>query len=324
MLPEDREERLAGTYRPVANLQSSFSAPISEQLRQSLANIGTLANSQIRDSFRPPTMVRDAFASALKPKIAPFFESAFASTRVASGLDGFFKNIIEPQRRQMAEMLEVFRKRFEASMPPNWRGSGVAPLGNLETLLLDEGLPLAWVPPKDVLIRVLNANDAADRRRVIGGSWKKITNACLVELDATSATELTEYVEFARLAADALQAGHHQASQALSANTLDTMIRTEFDGTSRGVMTGRKARLDIEEYPLRWGLVLGGIWGAHAQFWPQNGDSIPRNYSRHGTAHGVSRRQYSRINSVLALMHLVSLIRCIETDFLKLRADADT
>lgn len=54
--------------------------------------------------------------------------------------------------------------------------------------------------------------------------------------------------------------------------------------------------------------MLGGIWGAHGEFWPDKGDKIPRSYSRHGSVHGVSRRQYSRINAVLALMHVVSLL----------------
>ena len=72
--------------------------------------------------------------------------------------------------------------------------------------------------------------------------------------------------------------------------------------------------MDINQYPLRVAIVLGGIWGSYGEFWPSNGDVIPREFSRHGSAHGVSRRQYSRINSLLALMHVVSLLKLLEID----------
>ncbi len=64
---------------------------------------------------------------------------------------------------------------------------------------------------------------------------------------------------------------------------------------------------------MRVSIALGGR-GAHGQFWPNQGEKIPRLYSRHGSAHGVSGRQYSRINAVLALMHVVSLLRLMDVD----------
>lgn len=57
-----------------------------------------------------------------------------------------------------------------------------------------------------------------------------------------------------------------------------------------------------------------GVWGSYGQFWPTNGDTIRYRYSRHGSAHGISRRQYSRVNAVIALMHIVSPLRLLDTD----------
>jgi hypothetical protein len=218
------------------------------------------------------------------------------------------------QREQFAQIIAAARRAVEAQLPPNWRAGGISIPPDLEALLLDEGLALAWVPPPAVLMRLFNAVSASERRRILGARWKSITNACLEELDKVQDPSVKSHGRFARKAADALLAGSHEASQALSANLLDTVLRAEFSATDRKSITGQRARLDIDEYPLRVAIVLGGIWGAHGEFWPDNGDKVPRGYSRHGTVHGVSRRQYSRINAVLALMHVVSLLRLIEVD----------
>lgn len=220
----------------------------------------------------------------------------------------------EAQREQFAQIIAVARRALEAQLPPNWRAEGISIPKNLEALLLDEGLALAWVPPPAVVMRLFNASSASERRRILGARWKSITQACIEELDNVCDPSVRSHAGFARKAADALLAGSHEASQALSANLLDTVLRAEFSATDRKSITGRRARLDIDGYPLRVAIVLGGIWGAHGEFWPDNGDKIPRGYSRHGSVHGVSRRQYSRVNAVLALMHVVSLLRLIEVD----------
>ena len=79
-------------------------------------------------------------------------------------------------------------------------------------------------------------------------------------------------------------------------------------------------RLTIEDLPARSAVVLGGIWGAFGQFWPENGEQIPRNFSRHASAHGVSRRQYSRINALLALMHVTAPLKLLSVDYIHRRA----
>jgi hypothetical protein len=218
------------------------------------------------------------------------------------------------QRDQFATLIESARAAAAARLPPNWRGDEVSIPKDLETMLLDEGLPLAWVPPREILVKLFAAPTPSDRRKILGRRWKTVTRACLEELQNVTHAELVEHAEFAIEAAESLMEGRSKSSQALSANLLDTILRTSFNEKDRTTITGQKQRLNIDDYPLRVAIVLGGIWGSHGQFWPSKGDKVPRKYSRHGTAHGVSRRQYSRINALLALMHVVSLLRVLEVD----------
>ncbi|MDQ3640111.1 MAG: hypothetical protein M3450_01260 [Actinomycetota bacterium] len=252
---------------------------------------------------------------ALKLDYASLFPNfgALQADAWKSALPGL-KLIQDAQRQQFAEVIAAARRALEAALPPNWRREDISIPSDLEVLLLDEGLPLAWVPPAEVVARLFSAANASARRRIIGRRWKMIVRACMEELDEIEEPSLRDHVFFARRAAETLLSGSHEASQALSANLLDSVLRAEFTDAARKTITGRTARLNIEDYPLRVSIVLGGIWGAHGQFWSNQGDKIPRSYSRHGSAHGVSRRQYSRINAVLALMHVVSLLRLIDVD----------
>lgn len=155
----------------------------------------------------------------------------------------------EAQRQQFAQIIAGARRALDAQLPPNWRAEGVSIPTNLGVLLLDEGLASAWVPPPSVVMRLFNASSASERRRILGARWKGVAQACLEELDRACDPSVTSHAGFARKAAEALLAGSHEASQALSANLLDTVLLAEFSATDRKSITGRKARLDIDEYP---------------------------------------------------------------------------
>ncbi|MFT3855103.1 MAG: hypothetical protein QM733_20565 [Ilumatobacteraceae bacterium] len=219
-------------------------------------------------------------------------------------------------RDQIADLLANFAKTIRRTYPPNWQDDDVHFPSNLETLLLDEGLPLAWVPPAAVLKKLFAAESATERRKVLSQSRKSIIAASMEELQQIEDPRLREHVKFAMEAAEALRDGKWRASQALSANLLDSILRRSFTEASRIELTNQRNRIDWKKYPVRSALVWGAIWGAHGEYWPSNGDPIPRQYTRHATAHGVSQRQYTRLNAVIALMHVVGLLRLIEVDVL--------
>jgi hypothetical protein len=289
--------------------QSTIMAGLAQQLissqHTSIANIA----SQALEALKPVVFKVD-FDTSIIPGINKIMQNAIGD------LTPLVESIQHLQRQQFGDLFESVGKFIRLSFPPNWQGDGLRTpnQAELERLLLDEGLALAYVPPKEILKQIFNAPDAKTRRNIIGRNWRKITLCCEGELATIQNPKLVHYARFANSAASSLLDGHTAPSQALSISTLDSALRLEFDSNSFELITKQNARFDINDYSLRAALVLGGIWGSYGQYWPSAGDKIPRKLSRHATAHGVSSNQYSRLNAVIALMHLTALLRVMDKD----------
>lgn len=65
------------------------------------------------------------------------------------------------------------------------------------------------------------------------------------------------------------------------------------------------------------------MWCAHVKYRTEHGDPIPSTYGRHPSAHAVSRTQYKRVNAVLAIMVVTSVIKFFDVEFARRDAKAD-
>lgn len=244
----------------------------------------------------------------------------------------------EEQRRLTLPDWEAYlaqqEEELREELPPNWRSPDVAfpALAELAHLQLEEGLPLAWVPPNAVLREVLACRTPAGRRRVISRESDAITKACLRELRRLRSTETTEWRASARRATEAMTAGHWRAGQALAAIALDTATERFVRSSYRyATMQSRNGKGGVRvatppgsfeeslptwadvDYP-RAMLVLHSLYGAFAEFDLRSGAPVPTQFTRHGTIHSISSRQYSKANALIALMHLVGLLCLMEDE----------
>jgi len=297
-------------------------AAISTHFSKLYTDLQLLAQPLIKTPELPKIAIPTrALGSHFSPDLSAWsrhYTAQFAST---------FDAVRLFQHERLANLLKNIEALRNFTFLPNWTGEMADKgLDQLEQLVLDEGLPLGWVPATPILEKLFSVSSAKERREILGRAWKAIANDCIRVLESISHPQLRDQVGFAKTAARDLLGGRAHGSQALSANLLDTILRTHFDSGERLEIVGKgnkkfpRERRVIDDLPLRSAVVLGGIWGAFGQFWPENGDHVPRNFSRHASAHGVSRRQYSRINALLALMHVTALLKLLSVDYLKQRA----
>ncbi|MGE5298687.1 MAG: hypothetical protein ACM3KF_01465 [Acidobacteriota bacterium] len=298
--------RIVASSMPELKHTSELMSSISKTLVPTIDGLSTPAFSNLAKTM----------TEALSPTINSVFLDA------TKGHANFLQDIVKPLNDMWAERFSEITKNLgkivEWSHPPNWRGDKTLLLPeNLETLLLDEGLPLAWVPARNVLDKMFAADTVNERRKILYNNRKGIINSCLLELNSLKKEELHEYKIFAIEAAESIKMGHWRSSQALSTNIIDSVIRRLFDNDSRLKLTNHRngQRISWKEYPLRAALVFGGVWGSYAEYWPDGvSENIPRQYTRHATAHAVSKKQYTNINSLIAVMHLTAFLKLIDED----------
>lgn len=326
--PEDRQaneiilsEAQLETTRQLVESVNKMVAKSIPDLSNTLKIIGTLPRITVPAFDNITSSIVPALSKTLTNLIDPSTTSAINSAVAAiskqhtSMISEILKPFNERWIDQFSDITKNIRKIVLSSYPPNWRGEDALNLpSNLDALLLDEGLALSWVPPKKILVNLFAANDASERRKILFNNRASVINACFIELEGIDEPHLKEYVDFALESAESIRAGHWRSSQALSTNLIDSTIIRLFDQRSKTKLTSHSQRLNWKEYPVRSALVFGGIWGSYARYQP--GDSnIPQRYTRHASAHAVSNRQYTKINALIALMHVTALLKLISEDF---------
>lgn len=312
---ETEREQMEG-YRELArgiNRTVSRSLPDITNLAGSLVSLPKIELPLI-DAFSVPSVHLLNMTIADSVKLSSTTSTLTSIAEITKMHSNTINNILKPLTdkwlSQFSEISKSMQEFVYNSYPPNWREkSRILLPPNLEGLLLDEGLPLAWVPPNNVLAKLLAAKDANERRRVLYSNRVGIVSHCLNELKTIDDQGASEYASFAIESAESIRAGHWRSSQALSTNLIESVMSLSFDSKAKAMLTSQKQRLDWESYQLRKALVFGGIWGSYAEYRPY--ENIPRRYTRHASTHAVSNRQYTNINSLIALMHATALLKLL-------------
>lgn len=204
--------------------------------------------------------------------------------------------------------------------PPNWRS---VPDIDFEAAiaLVNEGVPLVWVPRGSIVAKLLEAADGPARDVVLVSSRDEIAEDCMDVLAEITADELKELADLAATAVGAIQNGFGPPAQALGANILDTVLRK---AASRGVLlSAPKPKVsfykhvtsqvslvtgDVGLFDFQAACVLAPVITALASFWPST-DPTPTRFGRHATAHRVDLMQYTEANAIVAVMLAVSVLR---------------
>lgn len=296
---------LVGSASPFARMEITPKLPGLEKL---LARLGT--QFEPAGAFGEITELKEA---ALRlAGVSKAIELAVASTRA----DAFIQEL-DRQRALLLELAAHIGEVGATAFPPNWETVDASP--NFQEILTEEGLALAWVPPPAILQQILDATSAGKRRQIISRNRKQITAACIAELEAIDLGDCESQAwvdDFALEAAYALREGRWRASQALSANLLDSVLTAAIDGSIQQKVRrsgGKKwEQQGWETFSAKDVLVFSALYGVHSQYRPGNGDPVPKTFSRHASVHSVSLEQYKPVNAVIALMHVVGLLRLVE------------
>ena len=263
----------------------------------------------------------------LQPVVDAFRVQAGVS--IAQSLAPYLEQILAPE-------LEVFRELAGSvipqliKLPPldlpadwfprNWEDVPDLDVGKAMGIVLDEGVPLVWVPRPAIVAELVSAADADTRDGILSSSCDDIALDCLAIIGEITDAKLKSLAGLAADAVTALQAGHSSSAQALAGNVFDTLLR---DATRRGVIFAgppggyfRYAKVRKQITPVsddtvirqfRPDCVLSAALAALQDYDPS--DPPPARFVRHATAHSARPEQYTPVNAIVAVMLLASTLR---------------
>ena len=250
---------------------------------------------------------------------ASMFVGELPATDLAFNQQINVPDVLRETRQQLANLfkrLNIEGYRNAVSLSFDWIDSALEhyDYSLIEGLVLDEGLALAWVVEPELRVQIFSAQSKFARLHILSDHQESIVDHCCELLEDIDQPDLAEWRDFAVKVASALRGGYTAAAQALAVNLIDTMLIENFTYQGRGQKMSHgtrrhSTRFNIDaEKEIEQGIVYGGLWGMFLQFHSDSEDAIPHQLSRHATAHAVSKRQYRRVNSLIAFMHAVDYL----------------
>ena len=286
---------------------------------------------------------QDQLALSVARNLVPQLQAAFTQ-QLQPVLDAFRVQLADSIGQTLAlqleliiaPQLEVFRELARSAMPrlielqplnlltdllpPNWKDVPDLDIETVIGIVLDEGIPLVWVPRPAIVTELISAADADTRDGILSSSRDDIALDCLAVIDEITDAKLKPLAGLAAEAVTALQAGHSSSAQALAGNVFDTLLR---DATRRGVIFAgppggyfRYAKIRNQITPVsdetalrqfRPICVLSAALAALQDYDPS--DPPPARFVRHATAHSARPEQYTPVNAIVAVMLMASTLR---------------
>ncbi|MCD9587779.1 hypothetical protein [Streptomyces sp. 8ZJF_21] len=304
-------ERFRGSMDPLIKWRQNWARnmlpPISRMLQESAA-----IRLNLTKNF--PTIV-----PPLAAQVTQLQKQLQGMHTFNSSLRTLIESVNRSYASQWERIFESIRDFQSRIFPENWDGVSRPGIDEFESLLIDEGIALMWVPGPKVIQALLDASTTTERRHIISRRWKGIVIDCETVLSDVTHPNLQDSKKFGLDCVRALQEGHTAPAQALAGNLLDSVLRSNFDNAARLEVTRNNfkkngVRFNLNDYKIRAAFTFAPVWCAHAKYKTEDGDPIPRAFGRHPTTHAVSRAQYSRINAVMGLMLVTSVIKFFDTE----------
>jgi hypothetical protein len=207
----------------------------------------------------------------------------------------------------LVTLLEGMRRK----LPPNW--SDDVDLEQALNVILEDGLPLVWVPRAETIVAVLAADDRVARVAVLVDALAVIAVDCDAVLEEVDHPTLTGQVPLAKRAVAALREGHHEAAQALAVVVTETAVARALGRDYKKVKEQVLFDPDLVAFTrLRLRAALAPIAPFYTAWWPGSGDPRPEALSRHVSVHQADEEHYTVANALLAVMLASSVLRALQ------------
>jgi hypothetical protein len=227
-----------------------------------------------------------------------------AHRAVAATLTTYFDSkTFQDSLRYLTIDAQHLLRRLDDWIPANLRG---ADLEEAAAMALDDGIPVVWIPRRDIVEALVAAKAPDARADVLDGRHGEILDDCELALREIG----HEWAHQCRAAIAALRAEFDGPAQSHAANIVDSIVLRILGREGRDSARTR-AQEALDDLPLQVAiesLVLRPLFKALTSWWPNTGTPPPEHFARHPTAHAVGEPGlFQRRHALVAVMLATSL-----------------
>jgi hypothetical protein len=286
----------------------------AEQMR-SMVRVQTLFGQQLSDAVRPLTSVlnNSAWAEQMNSLVDAQIALGKQLNDAVRPLASLINNsaVLDLQKALSDLDPSWVEESLRKAWPPNWRELGDSSKVDQVLAIMDEtGWCLVWCPRRELIETLVDAPDVGARTAILLDAQELVLEDLRGCLAQTSGEEIADHRDAAGRAIDAFASGHDAAAQALAAADLSALI----NGTLG--LSFHRAEQRLQGDPMEASInafreqaVFNMVSLSLQRYYADRGDPIPASFSRHATAHSISNEQYTKVNSLAALLLLVAFIK---------------
>jgi hypothetical protein len=272
-------------------------------------------------AFMPNINLSDRIIQALElsgliPKID--YSSLFPKIELAGPILNFSTFVpklalpdIGPAFASIAPALASMLEQLRETQPPNW--SDDIDLEQVLAVIQEDGLPLVWLPRAEIVAEVLDVPNRAARVEVLLRHADELIVDCRAVLAAVGHETLAGQLPLAVRAVDALEAGHHEAAQALAVVVTETAVACAISGKYENVKKQVLFDPDLVPYTeMRLRAALAPIGPFYTTWYASSGTPAPEALGRHVTVHQADHTHYTESNAMVAVLLATSVLRPLQ------------
>ena len=233
------------------------------------------------------------------------------------------QQLLEALGRFAFNTLQVFAE-LNSMVPSNLHG--LEGLERVASLSLEEGIPVAWVPRREIILMLIDAPDAPARKQIlveyredILDDCRSVLEDCRSALDGNSTDRADMGSELADQCLEAINAfstGLYGPAQSHAANIIDSILGrlNHMIGSSRESLL-ENARQDLNTHSilvptLGHYLTLRPLNLTYVRWHPDSNQPPPAHFARHATVHALGHPGLTnQHHALVALMLATSLTR---------------
>ena len=125
-----------------------------------------------------------------------------------------FDHVDDADAAERAKTNRALAEAMDWLRPRNWHGSGLTP-DDILPIATDSGIPVVWVPPTEVLVKVAAARPS-DRIGVLVSHEDEVLGHCEALIARSCDPALCESQTLTGRALEAFRGGHHEAAMVLA------------------------------------------------------------------------------------------------------------